>query len=59
MRLSESFPPSGVPKGERSEAESRNLLLDRFLHYGPLCGPPVEMTKAQILITIGINHKIM
>jgi hypothetical protein len=25
--LFESFPPSGVPKGERSEAESRNLFF--------------------------------
>ena len=50
----ESFPPSGVPKGERSEAESRNLLFNRFLHFGPLRGPPVEMTKAHILIIIGI-----
>ena len=42
---------------ERSEAESRNLLLNRFLHFGPLRGPPVEMTKAQILITIGITGR--
>jgi len=28
MRLFLSFPPSGVPKGERSEAESRNLDSD-------------------------------
>jgi hypothetical protein len=26
--------------------------FNRFLRFGPLCGPPVEMTKAQILITI-------
>jgi hypothetical protein len=37
---------------ERSEAESRNLFFNRFLHFGPLCGPPVEMTKAHILILI-------
>jgi len=40
---------------ERSEAESSNLLFGRFLHFGPLRGPSVEMTKAQILITIGIT----
>ena len=33
------------------------ILLNKcvfFSHFGPLCGPPVEMTKAQILIIIGI-----
>jgi len=37
---------------ERSEAESRNLVTvhglvwnTRFLHFGPLRGPPVEMTN--------------
>ena len=38
---------------ERSEVEWRNLFI-RFLHFGPLCGPTVEMTKTQIIITIGI-----
>jgi len=47
MRLSSHF--------ERSEAESRNLFFNRFLHFGPLRGPPVEMTKAHILIIIGIS----
>jgi hypothetical protein len=46
MRFSSHF--------ERSEAESRNLFFNRFLHFGPLCGPPVEITKAHILIIIGI-----
>jgi prepilin-type N-terminal cleavage/methylation domain-containing protein len=40
---------------ERSEAESRNLLFNRFLHFGLLRNPTVEMTKAQILITFGIS----
>ena len=54
---------------ERSEAESRhetkwrapkgNLLFNRFLHYGPLCGPTVEMTKAQIMIRIGMMFVIV
>ena len=43
---------------ERSEAESRNLSFNRFLHFGPLRSPPVEMTKAQILITIGMIYNI-
>jgi len=30
----------------------------RFLYYGPLHGPPVEMTKAQISITIGIMPRL-
>jgi sulfur carrier protein ThiS len=47
MRFSSHF--------ERSEAESRNLFFNRFLHFGPLCGPPVEITKAHILIIIGIT----
>jgi len=65
MRLLKLFPPSGVPKGERSEAESspsaslrvKTTFMpsgDEALHFGPLCGPPVEMTKAQILIRICI-----
>ncbi len=40
---------------ERSEAESRNLLFNRFLHFGLLRNPMVEMTKAQIPSTIGIK----
>jgi len=60
---------------KRSEAKSRhetkwraqngNLFLNRFLHFGPLCGTSVEMTKAQIIITIGMNiilasiHKLL
>ena len=65
MRLFESFPPSGVPKGERSKAASspstplrvKRAFMpseDEALHFGPLCGPPVEMTKAQVLIAIGV-----
>jgi len=30
-------------------------FFNRFLHFGPLCGPMVEMTKAQIIITIGMR----
>ena len=26
---------------------------DEALHFGPRSGPPIEMTKAQILLTIG------
>src|SRR4030042_5336167 len=50
-----------------SEEESRhetkwrapkgNLLFNRFLHFGPPCGPPVEMTKMQFLITIGMTNR--
>src|SRR4030042_4891325 len=42
---------------ERSEAQSRNLFifLNRFLHFRPLCGPTVEMTKAKIIIPIDIS----
>ena len=43
---------------ERSKAESRNLFFNRFLHFGPLCGPPVEMTSAQSLITNGCQMHI-
>jgi len=67
MRLFGSFLPSGVPKGERSEAESSpstSLTVkttfmpsgDEALHFGPLCGPSVEMTQVQIIITISINQ---
>ena len=47
MRLFASFraQQSGVEKS----------VLNRFLHFGPLRGPPVEMTEAQILNTIGLN----
>jgi hypothetical protein len=41
---------------ERSEVESRNLLFNRFLHFGLLRNPLVEMTKAPISSTIGITH---
>jgi len=46
MRLFGSFraQQSGVEKS----------VFNRFLHFRPLCGPTVEMTKAQIIITIGI-----
>jgi len=40
---------------ERSEAESRNLLFNRFLHVGLLRNPMVEMTRTQISSTIGIT----
>jgi len=67
MRLLESFPPSGVPKGERSEAESspsaslrvKTTFMpsgDEALHFGPLCGPSVEMTKVHIFIIIGLEN---
>jgi hypothetical protein len=29
-------------------------FFNRFLHFGPLCGHPVEMTMAQNLITVGM-----
>jgi len=29
---------------------------DEALYFRPLRGPPAEMTKAQILITIGITY---
>ena len=58
------FEPFDFAQDRLREAESRhgtkwrapkgNLILNRFLHFGPLRDPPVEMTKAQILITIGI-----
>jgi len=65
MHLLKSFPTSGVPKGERSEAESspstslgvKTTFMpsgDEVLDFGPLCGPPVEMTNAHRLIVIGI-----
>src|SRR4030042_1303400 len=38
---------------------SREIFLNRFLHFGPLCGPSVEMTKAQIITTIGIIPNII
>ena len=47
MRLFESF------RAQQSGAEKS--VFNRFLHFGPLRGPPVEMTKAQIIITIGIG----
>ena len=31
-------------------------LYYRFLRFGPLRSPPVEMTKAQIIITIGFIY---
>ena len=40
-------------RAQRSRAEKS--VFNRFLHFRPLRGPPVEMTKAQILITIGIG----
>jgi hypothetical protein len=46
MRLCESF------RAQRSGVEKS--VFNRFLHFGPLCGPPVGMTITQILITIGI-----
>ncbi len=39
LRVKTTFMPSG----------------DEALHFRPLRGPPVEMTEAQILITIGIS----
>ena len=30
---------------------------DEALHFGSFRGPPVEMTKAQILIRIGLSHR--
>ena len=52
------FTPKGVVVRVISSAakRSREIFLNRFLHFRPLCGPTVEMTKAQILITIDINH---
>jgi hypothetical protein len=31
----------------------------RFLHFRPLCGLPVEMTKSHILIIIGIIQRCL
>ena len=70
MRLFGAFPPSGVPKGEHSEAESspsaplrvKTTFMpsgDEALHFGLLCGPKLEMTKAQIIITIDIRTVIV
>ncbi len=56
MRLFLSFraiQPLALSEVE-GEAESRNLLFNRFLHFGLLRNPTVEMTKAQVLITFGI-----
>jgi hypothetical protein len=40
---------------ERSGEPRREIcFINRFLHFGPLYGPPVEMTKAHILIIITI-----
>ena len=50
MRLFESF------RAQRSGVEKSGF--NRFLHFGPLRGPTVEMTKTQILITIGITSLI-
>ena len=44
---------------ERSEAESRDLFFDRFLHFGPFYDPQVEMTKAHIIIIIRIIHLVL
>ena len=37
---------------ERSEAESRNLILNRLLNFGPLLDLPIEMTAAEIYRSI-------
>jgi len=43
---------------ERSAAESRNLVLSTLLKTGLTdLWPSVEMTMAQVLITIGIKAK--
>jgi hypothetical protein len=47
-RLFESF------RAQRSGVEKS--VLNRFLHFGPLCGPPVEMTMAHVLVTFVMNH---
>jgi hypothetical protein len=47
MRLFVSF------RAQRSGVEKS--VLSGFLHFGPRCGPTVEMTKAQTLITIGLR----
>ena len=39
---------------KRSGEPRREIFFNRFLDFGPLCGPTAEMTKAQIIITIGI-----
>jgi len=36
--------------------ESLKNNFNRFLRFKPLRGSPVEMTKAQILISIGISR---
>ena len=43
---------------ESAAKRSREIFLNRFLHFGPLRGPPVEMTKAQILNAIGIIQRL-
>jgi len=37
----------------------KTVFLQPDLHLGPLHGPPVEMTKAQFSILIGITCGIM
>ena len=56
MRLFESFraQQSGVETRNEVESPEGKSVFNRFLHFWPLRGPPVEMTKAQILTTIGI-----
>ena len=49
---------SGVETRNEVESHEGKSVFNRFLHFGPLRGPPVEMTKAQILITIGIITKL-
>jgi len=61
--------PFGFAQGKLREAESspssplrvKTTFMpsgDEALHFRPLRGPPVEMTEAQILITIGITSLI-
>ena len=40
------------------ESPEGKSVFYRFLHFGPLCGPPVEMTRAHILFIIGIILEI-
>ena len=40
-------------RAQRSGIEKS--CFNRFLHFGPLRDPSVEMTKARMIITIGIN----